>query len=73
MNQRKKWEVAFCCRLKDRQNKNHIANKGLSQLFQTKAHLFFPISGIHSPQWSQNLVNYHPIFCQNVGYCSFFV
>ncbi|AYC00043.1 hypothetical protein CJZ69_02675 [Escherichia coli ATCC 8739] len=39
-----------------------MANKGLSQLFQTKAHLFFPISGIDSPQWSQNLVNYHPIF-----------
>ncbi|WP_215203156.1 hypothetical protein, partial [Escherichia coli] len=57
----------------NRQNKNHIANKGLSQLFQTKAHLFFPISGIDSPQRSQNLVNYHPIFCPNVGYCSFFV
>jgi hypothetical protein len=33
--------------------------------------LFFSISRIPSPQRLQNLVNYHPIFCPNIGDCSF--
>ncbi|HHT4159487.1 TPA: hypothetical protein ACTY4I_003276, partial [Enterobacter hormaechei] len=34
---------------------------------------FFHISGIPSPQSHQNLVNYHPIFCPNIGEYSIFV
>jgi len=35
--------------------------------------LFFGISRIASPQSHQNLVNYHPILCPNIGEYSIFV
>ncbi|EFN9754503.1 hypothetical protein DWS23_18100 [Escherichia coli] len=73
MNLCKNRKRAFYCHPTGGKGKNNIADKGLSQPFQTKEHLFFPISGIDLPQRSQNLVNYHPIFCPNVEYCSFFV